>query len=265
MIHEKIVHGDRILEIPGTINARDIFANSDMPLEFRGKFFRSAMLNRLSSKGQAALKDLGVEVVIDLRTKKEVQVDGAARVPHGIEVFVLDQLINPDTPTVQDYSDPNYLIKRANSVDEQIEIGLRGMRHVYWKFVMAPHYQERFAEALKVAADYSKVWFNCSAGKDRTGFFAYLIHSIAKTPKPQIFYDYMMSFAVRDLYADFFEYDSEHAEKSILETVFTVRPEFLQYSLDTIKENFSSVDGYFEQIGVDSVVQDKIKNNLEEK
>jgi protein-tyrosine phosphatase len=264
MVEEQIVDGDRTLIVPGTINARDIFANADAPAEFRGKFFRSAMLNKLEPQGQQVFEELGIQVVIDLRSKTEVHADGPALVPAGVDVLVLDELLNPGTPKIQDYADPNYFIKQARSVDEQIEIGLKGMRHVYWKFAMTPDYQARFAEGLKAAADYQRVWFNCSAGKDRTGFFAYLIHSIAGTAQPHIFHDYMMSYAVRALYPEFFEYDSEHAEQSIMETIFTVRPEFLQHSLDTIQENFGSVDGYFEEIGVDSAVQNKIKENLEE-
>jgi protein-tyrosine phosphatase len=254
--------GVKSIKIPGTLNARDAFANTNSPDYLKGKFFRSALLSKLTPEGGSVLEGLGVNAVIDLRSRNEVVKDGPALVPDSVEVFVLDELLNEGTPLVADFADPNEHLKKAPSVKEQIDVGFKAMQHIYWKFAMAPDYQQRFAEGLKIVADYPVVWFNCSAGKDRTGFFAMLLHNLAGTPKADIFHDYLISQRANEEFGDFFNVQFDNAEKSMLRTIFSVQPEMLQHSLDVIDEHFGSVSGYLEEIGIDASVQKRIKAKM---
>ena len=132
----------------------------------------------LDSADQAALAKLGIGEDIDLRTPAEIhrQPD---QLPKGV-VFV-----NVNILGIQKL--PPLDLSGAAGADEQ-------MREAYRDFVTNPVERAGFRAALlDVAYARTAIVFHCSAGKDRTGWMAVLLQSIAGVPQPIIRRDYLAS------------------------------------------------------------------------
>ncbi|MFF4573737.1 tyrosine-protein phosphatase [Streptomyces sp. NPDC001410] len=92
--HARTAHGSqpqflstqRLLTIPGTVNARDTggYRTYDGKTTRWGVLYRSESLAKIPPEGVTALADLRLGSVIDLRTAIEVQADGTDRLPEGV-------------------------------------------------------------------------------------------------------------------------------------------------------------------------------------
>ena len=131
------------LDLPGTYNFREVAPGSLRA----GRLYRSDGLHRLTRAGRHALADLGVEVVVDLRSSFDRRFGGRDRL-RGTGADLVSIPIAGAPPT----TDPA-------GID---------LRWVY-RSILTHHRAELGAVIQIIAEAEGPVVVHCTAGKDRTG------------------------------------------------------------------------------------------------
>lgn len=171
----------RLLEWEGCLNVRDL---GGVPLEGGGEtrfgtLVRSDSVSRLSADGWRSLAAHGIERIVDLRWREELESDP----PRDVEVDVVHVSLFGEL-------DPDYSDDRDAYVAARDPAG-------YWGAFYArafEEHRERFAAALAAIADADgPVVFHCLAGKDRTGLVAALLLRLAGAPIDAIAADYAIT------------------------------------------------------------------------
>ncbi|MFE1308021.1 tyrosine-protein phosphatase [Streptomyces sp. NPDC058755] len=192
------VSGQRVLAIPGTVNARDTggYRTYDGRTTRWGVLYRSESLAKIPPEGVSALGQLGLGSVIDLRTPTEVQADGTDRLPEGVtsvpqpvdgtSLFAfIGQVVRSEDPVYQ----------QAMLGDGKAEERMRGL---YRGFVTNSANRAALGAAIRAVANSTKpVLFHCSAGKDRTGVLADTILRAVGVPASASESDYLLSNQLR--------------------------------------------------------------------
>lgn len=180
---------ERLLNIKTGNNFRELggYKTNDGHSVKWGRLIRSGSLGRLNEEDVTTLNNIPVKADIDFRSKPEV-----AALPDWV----------PDSATY--YNLPVFDVDVTNSSrsDEEVakemqEVG-NGFRHMLMeydnmaKIPSAKHaYQEMFRILLNNKS--GAVLFHCTAGKDRTGFAAFLILTALGVPRETIFTDYLLT------------------------------------------------------------------------
>ncbi|QJW36842.1 tyrosine-protein phosphatase [Cellulosimicrobium protaetiae] len=258
------------LDVPGTWNARDVGgravpAGSAEPLR-TGVLLRTASLSRLTPAGQAALGDLGVTTVLDLRGDDEVERDGADAVPGGVRVLRrgMDpaQGLGAGGGTGGASADPAALVAGLLSADDPAAVARRMMHGVYATFVQDPGIRATVGRVLgEVASSEGTAVVHCSAGKDRTGWVVALAQYVAGVAEEDRLAEYLASrSAVGGLAA--LVPPIPGLSPDALAPVLTVEPEYLEAAWALAAAEHGSVDGYLVACGVTAAVRDALVARL---
>ncbi|MEV8178557.1 tyrosine-protein phosphatase [Cellulosimicrobium funkei] len=258
------------LDVPGTWNARDVGgravpAGHDEPLR-TGVLLRTASLSRLTPAGQAALVDLDVRTVVDLRGGDELARDGADAVSGGVRV--LRRGMDP-TPGLVDggagagaSADPAALVAGLLAADDPAAVARRLMHGVYATFVTDPGIRETVGRVLAdvAAADGASV-VHCSAGKDRTGWVVALVQYVAGVPEEERMAEYLASAAAADGLAALVP-PLPGLSPEALAPVLTVEPAYLEGAWELAVREHGSIDDYLVACGVTTAVRDALVARL---
>ncbi|MFF7359084.1 MULTISPECIES: tyrosine-protein phosphatase [Streptomyces] len=258
----------RVLAVPGTVNARDLGGYST----YDGKstrwrvLYRSETLSALSPDGVTALGNLGLSKVIDLRTPTEIQYDGADRLPAGVAA---------DPHSVDDtglYLFMRQVIGSADSAYQEAQLGdgkaEERMRHLYQGFVTDPANRAALGAAIRdVAEATGPMLFHCSAGKDRTGVLADTILRAVGVPAATAESDYLLSNdlrapsdkALRDqLKAAGYMHDPD-----LLIPLQEVRSDYLAAFRDLAVHNYGSFGSFLTSgLGLDATTLLRLRSRL---
>merc|ERR1712127_213101 len=103
----------------------------------------------------------------------------------------------------------------------------------------------------------------CTAGKDRTGILASIILAVVGVPDEDIVDDYSLS---ANVYAEINDHKAmvgALSQRNLdAKTFLGAPPEVMQETLDTIRKNYGSVEGYMDTIGFDSQDRERLKKAL---
>lgn len=261
-----------IRELPGAWNFRDV-AQTTTGLR-PGRLFRSSELSKLDDAGRAALRQLGITDVADLRSTREVNRRGPGRVPEGVDVHLLPF---PDLADDQGADDsetneaPHESAFRrlltngdADESDEAIEANaVRYMTEEYREFPTRNGAQRAVHRVFTLLAAGRPVLTHCFAGKDRTGFVVATVLEAAGLDRDEIVADYLRSNdAVPQLRHQITEMIAQRSDVELTPEVVTftkarlsdgvlgVRAEYLWAAWRTIEESFGSLDAYLREAGV---------------
>lgn len=199
----------RLIRLQGTENTRTFatYRTTDGHA-LNPRVIRSDNLSKLTPGDQRALAGRGVATVVDLRT--------------GIE-----RGLQPDRPV------PGAKNVAADIFGDQL-VGALNLDDGYRMFVSEPHARAEFARTLRlVSATLAKghaVLFHCTAGKDRTGWTAAMLLTIAGVDRATVNRDYLASNKFRHT-------TSADAQNG-------VRIEWLNTSFATADRMYGSFDGY---------------------
>ncbi|MEV6768699.1 tyrosine-protein phosphatase [Nocardia sp. NPDC051030] len=166
----------RSLGLQGVVNARDAggYRTADGHTVRTGLVYRTGELSKATDADLAALTDLNVRAVHDLRTSYEQQLMGVDKVPAGATEFHND-IIGQAPPQVM-----------ASTLTAGTDL--------YRAFITAPGANEGFADVLRdIAHNDGAVLFHCTAGKDRTGWTSAVLLTILGVDKDTVYYDYLLS------------------------------------------------------------------------
>jgi len=188
---------DRTLTIPGLVNARDLggLPTTDSRRVRRGLVFRSESLAGLGVAGVSALAALPVHTVVDLRDASEIAANGPDSLPgpqtNYVHLEVLGDLhdgqeAGPGGPGTDSSSlDHVFIDGRAEEI----------MRSVYVQLAVSEPSRTAWLHMFEILADDATgpLLFHCTAGKDRTGFFAGLLLRVLGVDMALIESDYLSS------------------------------------------------------------------------
>lgn len=171
-------------------NFRDVAGNTDGGYVTadgghlqRGVFFRSNGLDKASDADLQTLTSLGVADIYDLRGDSEISnpmVGGPDKIPAGAEY----------THLPIEFGDLTSLAKTITTPEE----GREFLRETNRSFVTDAAKRATFGQLLtSLATEDGAQLFHCSSGKDRTGWTAMLLQTIAGLPQQTIMDDYLLS------------------------------------------------------------------------
>jgi len=199
----------------------------------RGRFYRSNVLTPNSSDWEI-LNTLNISVVYDLRTPDEIS-KAPDRLPRDVRYVPINVLCTPHAN----------LPPQVHSADQAIDL----MKQLQRAWVEEASMREQFGRVLQEMAsvDGAQV-FHCTAGKDRTGWVAALLHSIAGVDSSTIFDDYLLSNQRNEAWIHTIvkhlqrEQGEEHA--AAFQPLLSVQADFLHASLECATACYGSIDGY---------------------
>ncbi|MWB97155.1 tyrosine-protein phosphatase [Agromyces seonyuensis] len=152
------------IDVPGTHNFREVAPEGVRP----GRLFRSDAIGQLGEAGRAAVADLGIRRVIDLRTPEE-----SALTPDDLEGTGIEVVANP---------------LFSGSIGSMLG-GPISLGDLY--LMMVGQSGAAIAAALGEIADADGgVLVHCTAGKDRTGVVVALALAVAGVDRETILTDY---------------------------------------------------------------------------
>ncbi|MFC4605911.1 tyrosine-protein phosphatase [Rhodococcus kronopolitis] len=238
-------------------NVGDGYATADGKHLKRGVIYRSNALTKTSDDDKATLLELGLADVYDLRGLGEVadkMMGGEDKLPAGVNYV----------PTPIDAGD---LVKLATTLKTPAE-GTAYMEETNRSYVTNSDSRAAFAQVLTaLATEEGAQLFHCTSGKDRTGWTAMLLQSIAGVDSKTIMDDYMVSNA----------YLEATTQKTLgmitaaigadaaanLTPVLRVEENFLKAGLDQITTSYGTMDDYLtEGLGLSADTISKLKAKL---
>ncbi|MFC9516860.1 tyrosine-protein phosphatase [Nocardiaceae bacterium NPDC056970] len=198
----------------------------------RGFFYRSGDFSTLSPADKAEMNNLGVYTLYDLRTPAEVSAapdivpNATDRVPIPISVGdltgIADTLATPEQARAY-------------------------MQDMYRKFVTDAGATAGFGQLLNDTASKRSV-VHCTNGKDRTGWAAALIQSIAGVSRATIEQDYLLSddYLESGIEAQLAQITAEKGAQAaaVAEQLLRADPSYIDAAFDAVDQHYGSIDNY---------------------
>lgn len=247
--------GEDLVRLASADNFRDVagtgYSTGDGGRVRAGVFFRSNELG-LTDEDAAAIRDLGITAIYDLRDSHEIEAHPDAAVPgttwehlevKGIPMEQVTQLADRDVAT-------------------------ETMREVYRTFVRHPGARAAFGSLLRrLATSAGGQVFHCTAGKDRTGWASALLLHIAGVDRETILADYLLtntvSTATRAKYLGLVREHLGEDKVEVYERVMVAEADYLQAAYDAVEAEYADLDGYLVQgLEIDSDVMAALRHRL---
>lgn len=235
-------------------NARDL---GGYPTEGGGQtrwgvLLRSDNLCRLTSVGQAALRDYGVRTIIDVRSPHELDVDA-----------------NPFAAQERRDNAPRYLnLPLLDETDEEGKVAMKAAGSMQAEYtVILSRYRAHMAaiiEAVAAAEADGGVLVHCHSGRDRTGIIIALLLSLAGVPRQIIAEDYAASqLYLQPIYDAWInEQPRTEAEVTRFGGWFFQQPETMLGLLDYLDKQYGGVEPYLLGAGVTQQAIEAIRGRL---
>lgn len=228
----------------------------------RGVLFRSANHARASDADLAALRELGVSVIVDLRRPIERQREPSRR----WESFEGQVIENDLDGGYQDWAD---------ALKEVEELGAGWFREDALGFYHKAPYEARhvdlFGRYFRALADTDgAVVVHCAAGKDRTGMLCAFTQHLAGVHRDDIVADYLMTndeTRIARRMETFREWlhglTGMTVTDEALRAALSVDPAYLETAFARISDEHGSLDRYLEDVlGVDRPLREQVEARI---
>lgn len=173
----------RSVTTEGIQNLRDLggYQTKDRKTIHWGKLYRSGELTELSEWDTLRLNNLRIKTIIDLRSEIEAEVSPIQ--------YSNANIINIPVAS----GDLNSILDKIRDGRLRKGDGIIFMQDLYLQFV--EQQSAHFGEALRVMLKEENypIIFNCSLGKDRSGFLAALLLLALDIPESTVMQDYIVS------------------------------------------------------------------------
>lgn len=229
---------DRNITLEGAFNFRDLggYPAADGRTIAWRRLFRSDGLSRLTALDLAALVDLGIDTVIDLRTAGERERDSMPEGPFTPAVHHLPMMdVLPTEEELVAWVDEDFLIGRYS---QMLDDGSAAI-----------------ADAVRVLSTPGAVpaVFHCAAGKDRTGILAAVVLGLLGVDDDVIAADYALS---QSAMVDFFgflkrQYPDKSEELLRREAqIESITPRVMRGLIDHVERSYDGFLGFADHLGV---------------
>jgi protein-tyrosine phosphatase len=236
------VVAERRIPLEGAPNFRDLggYETGDGRIVKWGRIYRSGELAELTDADLATLDELDIKLVCDLRSEGEVAI-GPDRLPAGTETVRI--------PITDDSQDP-VAIREAVLAGDVSMLGEPGELLTEGNESFVADFSDAYTTLMERVMDPASQPTNlhCTAGKDRAGLGAALVLLTLGVPEETVMEDFLLSNEYRaEENAKTLQTLSallDPSELEVMRSLLEVREEYLQAALDTMEEEYGSVDGY---------------------
>jgi protein-tyrosine phosphatase len=241
------VIAERLLPFEGSHNFRDLggYETCDGRRVRWGKIFRSDHLAELTERDLDYFSALGIRLVCDFRGDEEI-----ANQPNRLPKHDPPEQINPS-------------VSGTSLMPGKIEAAIRSGNPDNLNFRQLLIDGNRFM-VTGALAQYRALMrslereacvpllFHCTAGKDRTGVGAALILLALGVPEETVMRDYLLTATythdrVERMLVGIRVDSHFRVDADEIRPIMSTRREFLQAALDTMKDDFGSIDRYMEE------------------
>ncbi|WP_433565061.1 tyrosine-protein phosphatase [Nocardia sp. CA-151230] len=218
----------------------------------KGVFYRSNALTPNDSD-LATLNGLHLSGVFDLRSSSEIAAK-QDRVPAGA-AYVNIPILGGDLSSA---------VAKLKSPDDAANF----MRDINRLFVTGADERAGFANLLtQLAGQDGPAVFHCTAGKDRTGWAAYLLLSIAGVDSDTIMNDYLLTnqYSAASIAATLAQIKAAKgdAAAALYQPLLGVDRSYLQAGIDQLTATYGSVDKYLKDgLGLKGQTIEQLKHKL---
>ncbi|MFE3259833.1 tyrosine-protein phosphatase [Nocardia sp. NPDC059091] len=218
----------------------------------KGVFYRSNALTPNDSD-LATLNGLHLSSVFDLRSSSEIAAK-QDRVPTGA-MYVNIPILGGDLSSA---------VAKLKSPDDAANF----MRDINRLFVTGADERAGFANLLtQLAGQDGPAVFHCTAGKDRTGWAAYLLLSIAGVDSDTIMNDYLLTnqYSAASIAATLAQIKAAKgdAAAALYQPLLGVDRSYLQAGIDQLTATYGSVDKYLKDgLGLKGQTIEQLKHKL---
>ena len=262
---------ENFLNIEGSINLRDFggYTTTDGKQIRRGLLYRCGLMTDIPEHAWDDFAALDVGVICDLRSHEEVESNPTPDAePFNCRVHIpiwpgsSQQFQNraQQAGPQQEQQQPQV------THDEFIEFMHRVTREIARDHVEA--YKQLMRELIQTERGFL---LHCSAGKDRTGFGAALIHHLLGVDHDTILADYLISNQATEL-GERFRSRMEETAKSqdipfeiddeIIKVFAGVREEYLLGAFEELDQHYGGIHGYLEEIGITAAEEKHLRDRL---
>lgn len=253
--------------VQGALNTRDLggYRTANGRIVKYGEVFRSDSFGKATDAGVAKLAGLDLDAVYDFRVTGEIGSNGPNRLPAGVasrEVPLSDGGVLATVVQAVSSGDP---------VKQQEMLGdgkaQKFMEDVNRSFVNDPAKRAEFTQVLKAIAAGDRVAFNCSAGKDRTGWMAATLLTALGVDKSTVYADYLASndYLKPSIDATINGMVASGALQNpeLVRPLLGVQTSYLDAGFDEVRKVYGSFDNYLRSgLGIDSLTLAKLKLRL---
>jgi protein-tyrosine phosphatase len=253
---------ERHIKLEGQPNFRDLggYKTTDGHTVKWGLIYRAGQLSKLTASDLSKLKELGIRTVVDLRGPAEVE-RGKDLLPEGARGvnFPIDINRLPKEPTSPGSTAPqgDFMLQATRSI-------MVNRTDVYAGLI----------RELAVPQNRPLV-FHCTAGKDRAGVGAAIILTLLGVPWETVREDYLLSNYyrkeenerdlknIRDSIAKRDGIPPEKVDMSSYETMYYVKPEYIDAAHQAVIKKYGSMGNYLKQgLGISDETINRLRSEL---
>jgi len=218
----------------------------------RGVFYRSNLVAP-DDADLGILNGLGITSVYDLRTPGEIA-KAPDRLPQGAAYRPVNVLGSEDAFPHTFFTSAGHAIQTLEDIHRQM--------------VTEAAIRERLALVLTAMAETNGAQiFHCTAGKDRTGWVAALLHTIAGVPEETIMHDYLLTNTYTEHWiaatrqAMLKQYNQAFVDA--ISPILGVHERFLHTGFAQAADSYGSMAGYITNgLGLDAQVIEALRDKL---
>lgn len=230
---------NRYIEMNSIKNFRDIggyFTKQDRQIRW-GMIFRSGDLSSATLYDQEKIRRLNIKTIIDFRTESTSKKYPILVHPNIKKISI--PITQMDSKTLDDMM----LDKNLTQSD-----AVRKIQDSYINIV--ENSKAEMSELFEILLDYDNypILLSGSLGKDRIGLATFFILSAMGVPQNVIVNDYLLSqdyINVSKIVKDA-QSKPEYFQEAVT-AIFSVRPSYINYTIDYINQKYGSVDNYIEK------------------
>jgi protein-tyrosine phosphatase len=237
--------GPKIVPLEGCLNFRDLggYAGEGGTIRY-GRIYRSDDLSKLSASDIARLEEMGISIIIDLRSPEE-----------------LDRAPNPLRGRAGFAYHHAPLLDGINSApDRPPEI--QSLPEMYKSLLPNAGPQIRGVFQVLGSREGRGLVFHCTVGKDRTGVIAALILNLCGVADADIVADYALTYGRMK---PFFETITQKARQSgihISEHLLHSDPASMEEFLAYLKRNYGGAESYLLGLGFSAQDLKNLRDDL---
>ncbi|MWC30314.1 tyrosine-protein phosphatase [Paenibacillus sp. MMS18-CY102] len=252
---------ERAVELQGVVNFRDLggYEAADGRHVKWGKLFRSGELAGLTDSDKLQMKAIGLKTVIDYRSNAEVaqKPDPALSGVANVRIPAMKE-----TEGSSNGADLNSLIASGDysALGKPGELLVEANKGL----IEAPDAYVMLMDAL-LDAKAAPIVQHCTAGKDRAGLGSALVLLTLGVPESTVMDDYLLSNVYREeankqTMAYMGTVIKDKDALASFQALLDVRKEYLQAAIDTMKEQYGSLDAFVEKgLGITQAERTKLQ------